>query len=281
MAPAAAHRAIEAGFAAIADIHRLMSFHDAGSDVSALNRGAHSRPIAVDERTVEVIRRALKCSAASDGAFDITVAPQLVRWGYLPSPAAAHTPPRGASWRDIELLEDGRIRFHRPLWIDLGGIAKGYAVDQALERMAIDPGVGVCINAGGDLRVEGPEAWPIRLAAPSPSPDASVPLVRLTNGSLASSSGAEASRICGRRRVGPHVGPIRPGRVRRAMGLRRFVTVLARDCMTADALTKVVMAQGMSAAPLLADYRASALIRDAGAEWQQVGADWRDSGAHA
>jgi thiamine biosynthesis lipoprotein len=145
--------------------------------------------------------------------------------------------------------------------------------------MALEPGVGVCINAGGDLRVEGPEAMPIRLAAPSV--DASVPMLHLENGSLASSSGAESSRRCGRRRVGPHVGRLVPGRGRGPMGLRRFVSVLARECVTADALTKIVMAEGTDAAPLLARFRASALILDAGADWQKIGPDWRDLGADA
>ncbi len=106
-------------------------------------------------------------------------------------------------------------------------------------------------------------------------------MLRLGNASLASSSGAEASRMCGRRRVGPHVGPHVQGRGRRAMGLRRFVSVIARECVTADALTKVVMAEGVNAVPILERYSATALLQDAGADWQKIGADSENIGAHA
>ncbi|HEY4368924.1 MAG TPA: FAD:protein FMN transferase [Steroidobacteraceae bacterium] len=260
-----ADRAIDAGFDAIAAIHRLMSFHESDSDVSRLNRGAPGRAVVVDRNTMQVIRHALDFSAASRGCFDVTVAGRLVEHGLLPRPISTQVPDRRASWRDIELVGEDRIRFHRPLWIDLGGIAKGYAVDHALAQMELAEDVQVCINAGGDLRVRGPIPEAIRLRiAPA---EAMMPIVRLQDGSIASSSGREGSSMRGRRRVGPHVH----GRSKATMGLRSFVSVVAQQCVVADALTKVVMARGSGSDRVLRDFGATAYICNARDEWRTVG----------
>jgi thiamine biosynthesis lipoprotein len=264
---AGAHRVIDAGFAAVAEIHSLMSFHAAASDVSRLNRDAATRPVAVDARTLEVLRAALEFSRVSAGTFDVAVAARLVEWGLLPAPALARLPDRNASWRDIELLDDGRVRFHRPLWIDLGGIAKGFAVDAAFARMALGPEVQVVVDAGGDLRTAGPEGEVVRLAA-GPSPDGRLPMLRLQDGSLASSGGPEAIHRQGTRRRSPHVD----GRRRRASPLGRFVSVLAPHCVIADALTKIVMARGANAADVLGRYGATALVHDPREGWRRLGA---------
>ena len=85
------------------------------------------------------------------------MAPALVARGHLPRPAKAPEPDGAASWRDIRLLPENRIRFRRPLWIDLGGIAKGHAVDRAVEEALRFAPFQVSVNAGGDLRVAGPQ----------------------------------------------------------------------------------------------------------------------------
>ncbi len=244
-----------------------MSFHTPESDVSRLNREAVERAVAVDARTLEVLRTALEFSSASAGAFDVAVAARLVEWGFLPAPALAPVPHRDGNWRDIELLDDGRVRFHRPLWVDLGGIAKGFAVDAAFARMALGPEVQVFVNAGGDLRTAGPDAELVRLAA-APSPDGSLPVLRLQDGSLASSGGPEATRLQGKRRRSPHVD----GRRHRAGPLGRFVSVLAPRCVTADALTKIVMARGANSVGVLRRYRATALVHDPRQGWRRFGA---------
>ncbi len=268
MEPGQAQAAAEVGFAAVADVHRLMSFHEQHSDVGRLNREALAAPIAVDARTLLVLRRALQFAALSSGAFDVTVARELVELGLLPRPrggCAADLPDAGASWRDIELLDDGRVRFHRPLWIDLGGIAKGYAVDQALARMALAPEVQLCINAGGDLRVCGPSTETVYLNAPV-AQDA-VPIVVLENGSLASSTGLRRGQMRGEPRIGCHIHGVR----RAPMGLRSFVSVLAPECLVADALTKIVLALGVSSGRLLRELGAGAYLYDAAHGWRTLG----------
>src|SRR5499433_4476819 len=116
--------AIEQAFDAVAHVHRLMSFHESGSDVSRLNRSALFGPLEVDPQTFEVLEWSRRFAEASEGCFDITVAAQLVDWRLLPRPVCAYAPDRQGSWRDVELLPDGTVRFRRPIWIDLGGIAK-------------------------------------------------------------------------------------------------------------------------------------------------------------
>src|SRR5262252_5228421 len=72
--PSSLAHALEAAFAAVAAVHRLMSFHDAASDVSRLNRDALHAPVRVDPRTWSVLAAARRVSAASSGLFDVTVA---------------------------------------------------------------------------------------------------------------------------------------------------------------------------------------------------------------
>jgi len=244
-----AGEAVEQAFAEIAAVHRLMSFHEARSELSRINREAHLRPVAVDPRTHTVIEFALTLSRQSDGAFDISVAPLLVASGALPAPQGAPAPAAGASWRNIRITAEG-VRFERPLWIDLGGVAKGYAVDCAIEtlvRFGVD---GACVNAGGDLRVFGSKAHDVLLR----SSGGGAPVVTIENGALASSDSQEGRGV--HFDAGRHCGSA-------------FASVLAPNCMIADALTKVVLAKAEAAKPLLDFYGARGLLLR-GAHWSEL-----------
>jgi thiamine biosynthesis lipoprotein len=262
--PYEAHRAMDAAFAEIAAVHGLMSFHASASDVSRLNREAMHRPVRVHPWTYAVLEYAQECSRLSQGCFDISVAAELVRWGVLPRPAHA-LPPESGSWRDIELLPEHSVVFHRPLWVDLGGIAKGFAVDRASECLA---GLGIAstvVNAGGDIRVRGTETEPIRLSAPSSQ--CLAPVLELAEGSVAGSCAVPAEGQHEQLSRSAHLH----GSRRQPAPEGRFVCVIADRCMTADALTKVVMAQGEESAGLLVEYGASAWIKDPERPWQQFG----------
>ncbi|HEY6985081.1 MAG TPA: FAD:protein FMN transferase [Rhodanobacteraceae bacterium] len=261
-APALA--AIDAAFAEIAAVHRLMSFHEYDSDVSRINREASREPVAVDPRAREVIRLALDFARASAGRFDPTIAAELVDWNLLPRPRDAPAPEARVSWRDIEVLADGRVASAKPLWIDLGGIAKGYAVDRAIERLTALGIASACVNAGGDLRRIGPGWEPVHIRSPvTQRPDRAL---LLGEGSVASSSGYfHSARHLGHK-VGPHVDALR----RKALPLDRAVSVVAERCAVADALTKIVIADTDAAAPLLEAWNAEAIFyRDA--DWHPVG----------
>lgn len=258
-----ANAAIDAGFAAIAEIHRLMSFHEPDSDVSRLNITGGGQ---VAAETFAVLSFAQELAAASAGVFDICIGTRLVDWGFLPRPLGGRQPDPAATWRDIALEAPDRVRFARPLWIDLGGIAKGYAVDMGLKAMALSPQAQCVINAGGDLRVSGP--MPERIALRVPALDsAAIPAIEIADGSLASSSGSEQARVHQGATVGPHVDGASGG----SASTRRFVSVTAVDCMAADALTKVVMAAGVDAEPVLRRYGATAYMFEADTGWKILG----------
>lgn len=252
-------------FESIARVHRLMSFHEAGSELSELNRSAHRRPVAISTDTLAVLGAALDVAHRSAGAFDPTVAAATVRAGALPPPEGAPPPEPHADWRDVELdAARGTVRFRRPLWLDLGGIAKGYAVDVASDVLRSGGVPQSCIDAGGDLRVFGPDVETVALD-PGPGARHVARAVRIRNGSIASSGQAGASRPA-RRTTALHFDPPRR---RRTAGL--FVSVQAEQCMLADALTKVVLARGRAAGGLLARFGARAAICSPTLSWSVCG----------
>ena len=272
--PARAAAGIERAFEAIARVHALMSFHEAGSDVQRLNRAAHKEPVGVDPDTFAVLEAAERLSRASDGAFDITVAPALVRFGFLPAGSAAPPRPPGPGHVAIELTAGCRVRFRAPLWIDLGGIAKGYAVDRAAEALE-DAGIeDYVVNAGGDLRV-GCATEVIHVRHPA-RPDALIELATLSAGAIATSAQYFAGRPGTDGPVHPIIAPGRDAPAR----YQGSLSVMAECCTIADALTKVVAVRGAAAIPVLEAFGASAALLSTDGRWQHwSGATARAAGA--
>ena len=258
--------AINAAFAEIADVHRLMSFHAHASDLARLNRYATDESIAVDARTHAVIALALQFARDSDGRFDPSIAHELVAWGMLPRPLDAPEADPRADWRDVILCDDGRIRYARPLWLDLGGIAKGYAVDRAIDALRAAGIRQACVNAGGDLRRIGCGVERIDLRCPEAS-QCVLPAFELGEGSVASSGGYFERRRERGRWIGPHIH----GRSRRPVGTASAVSVVAERCVVADALTKIVLADPRAARPVLDAYAASACMHTLSGGWRVLG----------
>lgn len=257
-----ANDVISAAFDRVAEIHRLMSFHEAGSELSQLNREAACHPVHVSAHTHAVLRCALELADASEGLFDPTIAPALVRDGLLPA-LPGDPPAADANWQDVVLSPDGTVSFRKPLWLDLGGIAKGYAVDCAFDCIASHRLSRICVEAGGDLRLGGAEPERVYLAAPYR--DGVIPALDV-EGAAVASSGSQA--LQDEALVSPHIDP----RTGRYCNTGRFVTVLAPRCMDADALTKVVMAAGTASAAILDRYQALAFMLD-GTGWTSIGAN--------
>ena len=255
-------RGIEAGFDAIARVNRLMSFHDPLSDVSRMNHDGFPKGVSVHPWTWRVMRAAKRFAEESHGAFDITVAPLLTKWNYLPDRCYQFSPT--ATSRDIFLRRNYEVFFCRDLIVDLGGIAKGFAVDRAVEALK-DNGVGAgIVNAGGDLRTFGPASQFIHLRHPA-EPTRIAGAVRLRERAMAT-SGIYFER---RKHRAQYVSPLLDGRSGRTARELISVSVAAAECMVADALTKVVFAIREEAAGLLARYRADALLleRDGAPSW--------------
>jgi thiamine biosynthesis lipoprotein len=263
--------AIASAFGAISIVHRLMSFHDEGSDVSRLNREAFARPVGVHPWTFRVLEAAVDLHLRSNGMFDIAVAPILQALGMLPKVSeVVAAEPHARALDSIELLEGQLVRFRYPdVRIDLGGIAKGFAVDCALDLLrgsgAVSSGL---VNAGGDLGAFG-EARLVHIRHPC-DPRRVIGGVEVTNEALASSA----------RRFDPFhstdttaTAIIDPGSGKPANSIDG-ATVRAPSCMIADALTKAVMIAGTNATGLLELYNASALVISTDGD-VQISPDWQ------
>ncbi|WP_081500723.1 FAD:protein FMN transferase [Dyella japonica] len=256
-----AHAAIDKAFAQVERVHALMSFHEPASDLSRLHRAPLGERVTVDAMTVEVLEEARQLAEMSGGVFDITIGGQLVRDGLLPSPQGACPPDPSAYWKDIELLET-QVCLHRPLWMDLGGIAKGYAVDcavHALKEHGVTHGV---VNAGGDLRFIG--TGPHQVAIDTMLPDrANIPALEVGEVAVATSTP--------RARAAHAAIPHRDALHRLPVGGDLLATVVAPRCVHADALTKVVLALGTQSDAMLRHYDAEAYLQSPAGEWTCIG----------
>ncbi len=253
---------IGCAFAAIEKVDRLMSFHDPTSDIARMNRNAARRSVKVHPWTWGVLKCAQEFSCKSDGVFDITMARQLVKWDYLPRPNKRFC--GDGSWRDIVLDHKYVVRFRRPLVVDLGGIAKGYAVDRAVAALKDNGITAGIVNAGGDLRIFGSVSHLVHVRHPA-EPARVAGAVRLRERAMATSG-----IYFGRRKFrGKHVGPLLDGRTSRPARELISVSVAAAECMVADALTKIVFTLRETAAGLLAQYHADAVLleRDGTPSW--------------
>jgi FAD:protein FMN transferase len=270
---AATERAIDAAFAVIDKVHRLMSFHDPDSDVSRLNREACKRSVAVDPWTYQVLDVALVLHRRSHGVFDIAVAPALQKLGLLPRyPADAESGlPETATSDAIELLPRNRVRFHHPsMKIDLGGIAKGFAVDRAIDCLREHHQTSGLVNAGGDLATFGESTEMIHIRDPL-SPSSLLCKIVITNAALASSARLFNPMDSSDTLLSSTITPVTQQPVTEIAG----ATVRAPSCMVADALTKIVMITGQHAAGILQTYEASALLVSAAGD-VRVTPEWQD-----
>jgi thiamine biosynthesis lipoprotein len=147
------------------------------------------------------------------------------------------------------------VRFLRPLALDLGGIAKGFAVDSAIDILRQEDVTAAVVNAGGDLRVFGAKPSTIHLRHPS-CPQTFAHTIHLRQSALATSSPCFTQRHWHGHQVSHLVDPIR----RKAITGPVSVSVRACQCWLADALTKVVLSAPDRAQALLAKYQAEAYV---------------------
>lgn len=258
---AVALAAVNAAFEAIARVQRLMSVYELDSDIARLNRLQPGERLQVDPWTWEMLATALDVSQASGGLFDCGVAPQLVAWGLLPPEVLGEGRAQtGLSLSTLCLHEGHLLSARAPLRLDLGGIAKGEAVDRAVAAMQAAGARGGLVNAGGDLRVFGPTAEPIHLRDPG-DPQRLRHAGELQDGALATSATYHSRR----EHEGAEVSALVDPRSGQALRTRRSFTVVAPRCAIADALTKVLALSQDAHHPCLARFGAHALILDSAA----------------
>jgi thiamine biosynthesis lipoprotein len=166
-------------FQEIKRIEQLMSPWVESSDISWINRSAGKGWRKVSSETMEVIKTARKVSELSEGGFDVTVGPLVELWrrarekGIPPSNQEVKRTLKLVNFKEL-LVDPGRGVYLRKerMSVDLGGIAKGYAVDKAFELLRHLGYKNLIINAGGDLRAGGSkfeQPWTIGIQHPRES----------------------------------------------------------------------------------------------------------------
>jgi FAD:protein FMN transferase len=229
LAPAALVDAIEAAYSQIAMVHHSMSLHDAASELSMLNARAFHEHVSVSPLLGTVLMRALKFARLSGGAFDMTQR-QSRGTGVLRAVNES-----AATFEAVSIAADV-VRFQRDVQLDLNGIAKGFAVDLAVERLQAAGVSAGLVNAGGDLRCFGDCDWAVHTRCAATGALHATP-IRLRNQAAASSGGQLHWRMDKeKRRMLPTLHSNRG----RYFGTRS-VTVIAPNAMDCDALTKVAL----------------------------------------
>lgn len=212
----------EAALDVVAELQARLSCFEPGSDIARFNALPPGGDLRVGALATEVLTAARNLQIESEGLFDISL-------GSGPD-----------AWR----LDGDRLRkLAAGVVLDLGGIAKGQAVDVAVQALQDAGATAGWVNAGGDLRVFGDLELPIRLR--DEAGGGVRDFGRLRDGAFATSHYAPGSRAALTRSMQAHV------------------SVAAPRCLWADALTKVVALSGDGGHPLLARYDAAAWRHDA------------------
>ncbi len=235
-------------FRRIGQLNDIMSDYDSDSELSRLSRtSGQGRDVRVSQDLWVVLRQAQALAERSDGAFDITVGPYVNLWrqarrtGAMPDPARMERARQSVGYKLVKLDPINRTaRLLAPdMRLDLGGIAKGYAVDQAVEELSRRGFDRALVAGGGDLAVSGPPpgkiGWRIEIASlDAPNAPASK-FVHLAHAGI-STSGDLFQRLDINGRRYSHIVDPRTG-----VGLtdHSLVTVIAGNDITADSLTKV------------------------------------------
>lgn len=253
-APAVLASGVEAAFKIISLLQSRLSYHDSSSELSLVNREAYRRAVSVSDSTFKLLLLAQQIHLASEACFDPVIAPLLEKSGHLPKPAQTGRVSGRAKFSDVVLLPENRVRFARALRIDLGGIAKGFAVDYAIKILQAAGVPSGLVNAGGDLRAYGHRAWPIVVRDPA------MPARFHALGSLCEGAVATSAVYFSRRRApsGRWTSAIINPLSRRPWLARASISLRAPEAATADALTKVLAIQGIE--------RSKKLLESFGAE---------------
>jgi FAD:protein FMN transferase len=251
----AADKASRAAFDRIATLDNAMSDYKPDSELMRLCRAAGGPPEKVSEDLFQVLTAAQELAARSDGAFDVTVGPVVRLWRRA---RRRHELPDGnrlaqalalVGYRNLVL--DPRQRTAQLLkpgmMLDLGGIAKGYAADEALSVLKRDGITSALVAAAGDIACSRPppgrEGWRIDIAAPAPSSksaDKSARYLSLHDAAVSTSGDSEQHLDVGSERYSHIINPA----TGMALSGRRRVTVVAPRGITADSYAVAVCVLG-------------------------------------
>lgn len=252
-----AEKCIETAFVEIHKVDELMSDFKSNSEISKVNRDGFKSAIHLSQSTYEVLQRSLEFSKLTDGAFDISVGPLVDLFHsaqekqVTPSKEQIAQARSKVGFEKLKLDEQNRtVKFAVDgMRLDLGGIAKGYAVDKAVEAMQTCGAIGGMVDIGGDIRCfgappDGRNHWLIGLQNPNLEKDTAgrniVLKLKLTNGAVATSGDYQQYVLIEGKRYS-HI--IDRKTVTITEGLSS-VTIIADNATDADALATAVSVMG-------------------------------------
>ena len=263
-------RSGEAAAAAVMDdmhrIDRAMSPHKVTSELSRINREAARQPVVLSAEMAGLVKQALHYSRITDGAFDISYAAVGQLYDYRqrqrPTPAELATARDLVGWQGLHFDADARtLRFAREgMRIDLGGFAKGHAVDRAALLLRQRGITRAHISAGGDSRVIGNRRvgtkdgatenrpWTVAIRDPR-RPGEVVAVLPLEDCSVSTSGDYERYFDDGPERVHHLLDPA-TGRSPQHV---HSVTIIAADGLASEALSKAVFVLGVQRGLALVD----------------------------
>ena len=156
-----ADKAIENAFAVIEKYGDLINFYSDKSELSAINKSAGIHEVRVSPKTLDTIEKAVYVSEKSNGAFDPTIGPEIKLWDFLnktkPSDAEIRKNLPLVNYKYI-IIDRGKSTVFlkkKGMLLDLGGIAKGYAADLAVEDLKLKGISAGLVAIAGDIRAFG------------------------------------------------------------------------------------------------------------------------------
>lgn len=239
-------------------INRQMSHYQPDSELSHFNRAPAHTPFKVSPEFARVVRFTLDLCRQSNGALDPTLAPVINLWGFgemttqraVPSDAALENALKKAGWEHLSVTDNDELIKDIPeLTINLGAVAKGFAVDEMIRLMQVHGLTNVYASIAGEVRVLGHNSrrtpWRIGISAPVEHWNESNPMAAatsLSNQALSTSGDYQKFFYDGQGRRLCHIfDPVTGRPVQNSIG---GVSVTAPDSMTADALGTVLFVLG-------------------------------------
>ncbi|UCF87447.1 MAG: FAD:protein FMN transferase [Nitrospiraceae bacterium] len=179
--------ALEAGFKEIEKLEKLLDYYSPLSEITVINKASGIHPVKVSEETLEVIKEAVKIADVTKGVFDPTIGPVMKLWGFnlkieeyaVPSEGNVRDILRLVDYRDIKInVPESEIFLAKEgMELDLGGIAKGYAADEALDILKGKGMQAALVAIAGDIKGFGfkpdQKPWKVGIQNPRSPGDAS------------------------------------------------------------------------------------------------------------
>ncbi|PIE17769.1 MAG: thiamine biosynthesis protein ApbE [Proteobacteria bacterium] len=247
--------ALQAAESALRDVERRMSSWIGSSELSRFNRGPADRAHPLSAPTLAVLKASRALFRRSGGAFDITCRPLIQLWrhagksGKRPTRAELRGARAASGWPDIALRKASATKTRASARVDLGGIAKGYGIDRAVDALRAQGAPGGLVDVGGDLRVYGlpplADRWEVAIRdpfAPTRKQARLIGTLAIKEGAVCTSGNyARFSTIEGKRYS--HILDPRSGEPADAIP---SVTVIGPDAMRADGWATALSVLGES-----------------------------------